>query len=247
MNKTLSLFLSLSLFSGIAQADDTLARSGFTAEAVSQQPQGSSNEGFDDITLLTDWDMINVSNPVGTTNWFQGNDTVFSSHSGASTSYIAANFNSTSGSDISNWLILPDLGYLDSISFFTRTTTGSSFPDRIEVRLSSSGDTNVGSGLNDVGSYTTLLGSVNPNLDTGGYPEDWTQFNFDVNSEGRVAIRYFVSDGGPAGSNSNYIGIDDVSWVQGSAAPATPVPALAPIGLGLLALGVGIVGFRRRK
>ena len=41
--------------------------------------------------------MINHSEPLGLTDWFQGNDAVFPAHSGASTSYIGANFNNTSG------------------------------------------------------------------------------------------------------------------------------------------------------
>ena len=36
------------------------------------------NEGFDDITNLPGWVMINHSQPLGMTDWFQGNDEVFS-------------------------------------------------------------------------------------------------------------------------------------------------------------------------
>ena len=54
------------------------------------------SEGFDDITNLPDWAMINHSEPLGVTDWFQGNDAVFPSHSGDPTSYIGANFNNTS-------------------------------------------------------------------------------------------------------------------------------------------------------
>src|SRR6185436_13255725 len=54
---------------------------------------GCTTEGFDDITNLPDWFMINHSEPLGVTDWFQGNDAVFPSHSGDPTSYIAANFN----------------------------------------------------------------------------------------------------------------------------------------------------------
>lgn len=67
-------------------------------------------ENFDDITTLTNWDLVNVSNPIGTTNWFQGNPTVFISFNGADDSYIGANFNNTTGAGtISNFLITPVL------------------------------------------------------------------------------------------------------------------------------------------
>jgi len=46
----------------------------------------------------------------------------------------------------------------------------------------------------------------------GGYPDAWTRYeaNIDFTGAGRIAFRYFVTDGGPSGSNSNYIGIDTV-------------------------------------
>jgi len=54
---------------------------------------------------------------------------------------------------------------------------------------------------------------VNPTLAVGGYPEVWTQIQgtlsgVAVPSTGCFAFRYFVTDGGPDGSNSNYIGVD---------------------------------------
>jgi uncharacterized delta-60 repeat protein len=58
-------------------------------------------ENFDDVTTLpaNDWIEINHSTTPGTTGWFQGNGAVFPAHSGAQTSYIAANFlNGTDGS-----------------------------------------------------------------------------------------------------------------------------------------------------
>src|SRR5215207_6245319 len=58
-------------------------------------------ENFDNITTLpaSGWAMRNNSNPVGTTGWFQGNPAVFPSQAGASNSYIAANFNNTTGTN----------------------------------------------------------------------------------------------------------------------------------------------------
>jgi hypothetical protein len=69
-------------------------------------------EGFDNITNLAagGWSLINVSSPVGTRTWFQGNDGVFQAQSGAASSYIGANWASTGSiGTISNWLMTPVL------------------------------------------------------------------------------------------------------------------------------------------
>ena len=76
---------------------------------------------------------------------------------------------------------------------------------------------NVGATNTSVGDFTTLLLEVNPNLDVGGYPVVWTQFTITVSglgapTSGRFAFRYFVTEGGPDGSNSDYIGVDNVVY-----------------------------------
>src|SRR5580765_619231 len=175
------------------------------------------SEGFDDITNLPDWAMINHSEPLGLTDWFQGNDVVFPAHSGASTSYIGANFNNTSDGTISNWLLTPVVTIQNGsdITFWTRTVMPSNFPDRLQIRASTAGDsTNVGTSSTDVGDFTHLLLDINSTYTLHGYPEDWTAFTATVSDvptamTGRFAFRYFVEDGGPDGANSNYIGIDD--------------------------------------
>jgi hypothetical protein len=102
----------------------------------------------------------------------------------------------------------------DTISFWTTTATGSIWPDRLQVRMSLNGSSvNCGTLPEDVGDFTTLLLDVNPTLAPGGYPEVWTQFSATITgvaapTQGRFAFRYYVTDGGPGGNNSNYIGVD---------------------------------------
>ncbi len=177
------------------------------------------DEGFDDITTLTDWGLVNASTTVGTTTWFQGNPATFVAFDGADNSYIGANFNATTGTNtINNFLITPVLTLSDGdqISFYTRTGAGSNFPDRLELRLSTDGaGSSDPSGPGDVGSYTILLEEINPDLTVGGYPEAWTQFTVTLSGIGtdvdsRIAFRYWVTNGGPSGANSNFIGIDRV-------------------------------------
>ena len=81
------------------------------------------SEGFEDITVLPGWAFQNNSSPLGLTDWFQGNDTVFPAQAGSTTSYIGANFNNTSGvGDISNWMMTPQITMNngDTVSFWTR-------------------------------------------------------------------------------------------------------------------------------
>src|SRR5262249_11405233 len=48
------------------------------------------NEGFDDVQDLPGWVLINHSQPLGPSDWFQGNDGVFDAFDGAPDAYIAA-------------------------------------------------------------------------------------------------------------------------------------------------------------
>jgi len=175
------------------------------------------NEGFDDITILPGWVLINHSQPLGASGWFQGNEGVFPAFDGLPDAYIAANFNDGGGlATISNWLLMPEVSLQNgsSMTFYTRTVESSGRPDRLQVRMSTNGaSTNVGMTAFDVGDFTNFLLDINPTYAIGGYPEVWTQFTINISgvppgTTGRIAFRYFVENGGPEGVNSNYIGID---------------------------------------
>lgn len=207
-------------------------------EASLFTPGANLMEGFNDVTTLpaAGWALINRSEPLGTGSWFQGNPVVFPAQAGAPNAYIGTNFQATTGAGtISNWLLTPQLAIANGsvIRFFTRTTTPGAtvFPDRLEVRMSTAGaSTNVGTTSASVGDFTTLLLSVNPDLTTTGYPSVFTEFTATVAglpaaTSGRFAFRYFVTDGGPNGANSDYIGIDEVS-VTGQV--TGPVLAVTP-------------------
>src|SRR5690606_33257451 len=97
------------------------------------------SEGFEDVTILPamDWDLLNLSNPLGSTDWLVGSEGgVFDPYEGID--FIAANFNNTAGvGTISNWLITPpiELGDGYELSFWTRAAD-QTWPDRLEFRLS---------------------------------------------------------------------------------------------------------------
>ena len=197
-------------------------------------------EDFADITTLVPggWIMTNHSTaPVGN-NWFQGNTASFPSQAGAANAYVAANYQSTAGGagteTISNWLLLPPLsvttGFNGQMSFWTRTVDTPTFPDRLQVRLSTAGNgSDVGVTPTDVGTFTTVLADINPTYTTSGYPNVWTNYVVTLPSlptgTVRLAFRYFVENGGPAGVNSDFIGIDTVTYkCQGGFATPTPSP-----------------------
>ncbi|MHB8808420.1 MAG: InlB B-repeat-containing protein [Desulfobulbaceae bacterium] len=185
-------------------------------------------QGFDDVeNLLVDgWYQVNNSVPLGFTEWFQGVEAMFPAQAGTlPNSYAAANYDNT-GVDpdftgtISNWLISPELDFAATgqISFWTRTVDAPAFPDRLQVRLSTNGaSTNVGTTATDWGDFATVLVDINPDLVLDaypvGYPTGWTRYvissaSLPASGSGRIAFRYFVTNGGGLGTNSDYIGID---------------------------------------
>ncbi|PQA95230.1 hypothetical protein B0A69_07245 [Chryseobacterium shigense] len=197
------------------------------ASSVAAFSQVIFSEGFTTFTSLAGagWTSTNQSSPLGASTWAQGGGTAFSTggQAGGTTSFTLCNYNSTTGSGtISNWLITPPITVKngDVISFYTRKGgTSGSFADRLEFRLSDQGAASTNpSGATGVGSYTNLAVSVNPGLTTNttavnGYPLTWTQYSYTVaglpaDTSMRMAFRYYVTDGGPDGINSNIVGVD---------------------------------------
>lgn len=132
-----------------------------------------------------------------------------------------------------------------TISFWTRTIDPVEYPDRLEVRTSTNGNSSdVGSTETSVGDFTTLLMSMNPTLTMTDSPNSWTQYTLTLSglagpTDGRVAFRYYVTD---TDVNADSIGIDTLS-IDSASAP-TPEPA------SFLFAATGLVGlgfFRRRQ
>lgn len=157
---------------------------------------------------------FNGTGPVGTTaTFFQGNPTVFTSFNGPDSGYVAANFNAVASGNIDNWLVTPEIATVDSgdvFSFYSQSPAGSTFADSIMVMYSAAGDST------PTGSWV-MLGNFKVN--TAGMWQK-TSFTTPANSAGgRFAIRYKVTDGGPNGNNSDYIGIDQIELAAPVAGP----------------------------
>ncbi len=196
--------------------------------------------GGDPVVLSSGtWHALNVSpGGVGSTGWFT-NNTVFPALTG--TEMLNANFNSSTGSNaIDSYFMSPVRTFNngDTISFFTRTVPTVSFPDRLRLAFSTSGAST--SNLD----FATTLTTVNPGLTLAGYPTAWTQFSVVLSglggpTSGRFAFNYNPINAGPAGANSDFIGIDSVAYTV--VAIPEPTSALALVGLCVGGL------FRRRR
>jgi hypothetical protein len=180
------------------------------------------------------WHAKNESTALGSTGWFSTN-TVFDPRTG--NGQLNANFNNTAGAGtINNFMMSPVLTFNngDVISFWTRTVSAPQFADRLLLKLSVNGASTVSS------DFSSTLVSVNPGLTGTGYPATWTQFSTTLSglggpTSGRFAFNYNVTNGG-TGANSDFIGIDDVSYVAAVPEPAT-----------MLAMGLGVAGMLRRR
>jgi hypothetical protein len=172
------------------------------------------------------WAVANNSSVLGTTSWFQGNAGVFVAQGGASNSFVAANLNAAGdGGDISDWLITPQLTNLQNgqtLTFFTRAEALPPAADRLEIRMCvglAVTCVSPAAGATNVGSFTSLLATVNPALTTIGYPTAWTLQNIVLaglpggSNPGRIAFRYLVPTGGPGpiATNSDFIGLDTLN------------------------------------
>lgn len=212
----------------------------------------SFTEDFNDVSKLSarGWAFRNNSNPVGPQGWRVGRYEALIAPSNkpnipAIVGFPA--FNSTkspndfvscdvaavnTNGDISAWLITPPMTIKngDVLTFYTRAMDDTQFPiytrDRMQVRGNfTDGTANVGTTASSVGSFTTVLLDINPNIvenDLGGYPyTEWEEFSITFSGitgtvkNARLAFRYFMPDSGIEGGSSgaryaSLIGIDNL-------------------------------------
>ena len=202
--------------------------------------QNQFSFGFDGTTaamISAGWQQTNQSSPAGASTWSNASFTlpltaaIFGSgntttlpmgQAGGNNSFALANFNSTTGAGtISNWLITPDITVQngDIVTFYSRKGTDGTtdYPDRLELRMSSGATVLPSGGSAGVGSFTTVCLTINPALAACFvYPKTWTQYSYTVSGLSgltpvKFAFRYYVTNGGPSGANSDIIGIDTFS------------------------------------
>lgn len=166
---------------------------------------------------------------------------VWNAADGPDNSCALATYASTQadGGTISNWVVTPLVDFTggSTVSFNIRTKPGSQYPDRLQVRACSSGPcTNLGTGSEDVGDFTTVLLDINPAEALGGFPEDWTRYTLSFadgvpsSGSGRIAFRHYVHNGGQTGTRGNLVGLDRVVVTTGADA-ASPLAFEATVAL----------------
>ena len=231
------LFLSLGIFLGFSIMDDN-PNSSRTQEPVqfesiplSPAPHyvapdaiifEDSLNGANDTTALKSRGYLPYYRGSGSqgvaATWFQGNSTVFSAFNGPSTGYVAANYQVvTSINNIDSWLVLPvtPVAAGDTLSFYERGTTSTTWVDSMRVMYSSVGDSTPEGTWTELGRFM--------NTDAGWFNRIYTVPTAGPN--GRFALRYCVVNGGPSGSNSDYIGVD---WIRVYGSGSGPSPGPVP-------------------
>ena len=198
------------------------------------QGQNLFSFGFDGTTasmLTAGWQQVNLSNPAGAALWgipSTAPTTTFAGggQAGGATSFALVNYTSVaanSAGTISNWLISPSINVQngDVVSFYTTyggTAAQEQYADNMQLLMSANGAASVIPSVdeNDLGDFTNNLVEINAALNPTGYPVGWTQYTYTISglsaaTDCMFAFRYYVTDGGPTGSNSDIIGIDTFS------------------------------------
>jgi hypothetical protein len=233
-----NIFLSYSIVAIVSLVLLACASDEKKAEIVRPEPKSLSfTEEFDDVAGLSakGWVIYNNSQPAGPSGWRQGKyEARFDSKNGqvvdgfpayssqkAQTDFVSADLNTGSdASDLNAWLISAPIAIKngDILSFYARSK--GDFPDRMQVRANlTNQSTNVGNSATSVGDFTTMWLDINPTLSATGFPAVWTKYTITISGlatgaliNARVAFRYFVSNGGPSGANSDMIGIDQLKF-----------------------------------
>ena len=202
----------------------------FMASGVIQS-QNLYNYGFDGVTqdmLTAGWVQNNQSAIRNFDALWQISSEVVSpipeGQSGGANSFCQVNYMSTTsstGATISNWLISPTINVKngDVVTFYTKAGQNPKlFADRLQLRMSTNGSAtkNPSMGSEDLGDFTVLIEDINPNLDLTSYPAAWTKYSYTIGGllgiiECKFAFRYYVTDGGEFGKNSDLIYVDSFS------------------------------------
>jgi hypothetical protein len=183
----------------------------------------SFTEEFENVNGLSGKGWVKKDNSnVGSAAWIQGtNETSklgyhygFTAYSPAySTEFVYSNAAGGSSvfKNISSWLITPVLSVKngDKISFYSRVDSTGAYKNRMQVLMNKSSSSDVGNVHSSVGGFSTQLFDINPTETSGGYPTNWTKYEYTFSgisgkTDTRIAFRHFLN----AANDLRGIGID---------------------------------------
>ncbi len=218
MKRFIVLLFSFFLISALSFAQDNSSRTNMvdTWTPVEYHPNGADAIFTDDMNgdntvvgiMARGWFFDDVDG-AGTTTTFQGNPTVFTAYEGPDDGYLGENFNGAFGGGllIDQWLISPEVTVSagDTLKFWQRSPDGSTFPDPLQVWVSTTAGTTAAAFDVQIGAFT-------------GSTTGWWQFVevFPMSGTVRFAVRYYTTNGGPGGSESDYIGLDYFEVISAS-------------------------------
>ena len=205
------LFSLLLIASFISFAQNNSVRTG-TADSYSNVPVQLNSDAsgilfFDDMNgdntvaglEARGWVVLDEDGGGTTPPFNQGDVTVFTAYEGPDDGYTFSNYQGANGFLIDQWLISPEITVAagDTLKFWHRSPDANPFDDSIYVR------------------YSTTAGITPADFDMnwGRYlvsETGWAQWTGTFSTSGtvRFAIQYYITDGGPSGNNSNYVGLD---------------------------------------
>jgi len=211
---TILLFF-IFFISASAIAQNTASRINMTDTwtPIEYQPDGNNGIFTDDmngdnsVTGLEarGWVVLNEDGGGTTDPWNQGDIGVFNAYEGPTDGYTFSNYQGANGFLIDQWLISPEItvNIGDTLSFWYRAPDGSTWDDSLYIRYSTTAGITPGDFDQTWGRYYVPI--------TG-----WTRWTGTFNHSGtiRFAIQYYITDGGPSGNNSNYVGIDYIEVIS---------------------------------
>jgi hypothetical protein len=187
-------------------------------------------QNFDNINALPGWVMTNASTSGGITGWFQGDQQVFASHSGAPESYLAANYNNAgAGGMISNWLITPQFSTETAVavSLWLRGASEPGFFDQVTFGFSNGGSA--------IGDFSVSPATTVP-------IDGWTLYTVNLGAQGAGSMGRFAIQYTNLADFANYIGVDDLTVESRGGKVPEPATML------LMASGmIGLAAARRRR
>jgi hypothetical protein len=171
-------------------------------------------EGFNDTSATgfppPGWIMINQDGNVDPTDtaWYSSLTTGGTGSLGPyeGLAFAADYYGTANGFYIDDYLITPNTGgspppgTVDSLTFWltSRLSSSGDYPDSLDIRVSTTG--------RNANDFTVRLGYVL------APKANWTRFAYSlpIAANRYIAFRYLMYDGGPSGSNSDKVCLDDV-------------------------------------